>query len=181
MIVEALAGEGIREKTILDIGCGVGGLHLTLLQRGARYSQGVEMAEGMLEVARGLADRMNLADRVVYHHGDFVTMNGGITAADIVILDKVVCCYPEFEDLITKSTAKTTSLYAVSYPRDALIPRMSFGGMAWLGRRLKWSFHPYYHTPAAIEASITSKGFREVFAGTTIQWSIKVFRRETAT
>lgn len=179
LISDALTREGIQEKTLLDIGCGAGGLHLTLLQRGARSAQGVEIAEGMLEAARSLATQLGLADKVMYIQGDFVRMNGGISQADVVILDKVVCCYPEYEELIAKSADKAADLYAVSFPRDAVIPKLGFGGIAWLGDLLKWSFHPYYHSPAAIGAAIQKRGFREVYSGWTALWSVKVFRRES--
>lgn len=179
LISDALTREGIQEKTLLDIGCGAGGLHLTLLQRGARSAQGVEIAEGMLEAARSLATQLGLADKVMYIQGDFVRMNGGISQADVVILDKVVCCYPEYEELIAKSADKAADLYAVSFPRDAVIPKLGFRGIAWLGDMLKWSFHPYYHNPAAIGAAIQKRGFREVYSGWTALWSVKVFRRES--
>ena len=177
MIADALTAEGIKEKTILDIGCGMGGLHLTLLQRGARSCQGIEIAEGMLNAARNLAGHLGFADRVTYGQGDFVEVNGTVNPADVVILDKVVCCYPEFQVLITTSTNKAKTYYAVSYPRNALIPRISFTCMAWMGQRLNWSFHPYYHNPDAVAAAIMQEGFRVVFAGATILWSVMVFQR----
>jgi len=178
LIADALTREGIREKTLLDIGCGAGGLHLTLLQRGARSSQGVEIAEGMLGAARSLAAQLGLADKVTYRQGDFVLMNWGISSADVVILDKVVCCYPEYEELIAKSADKAVDFYAVSFPRDAVVPRLGFRCIAWLGTLLKWSFHPYYHNPLAIVAAIRKRGFREVYSGRTPLWSVNVFRRE---
>ena len=178
LIVKGLLSRGIAGKSLLDIGCGVGGLHLTLLQKGASYAQGVELAEGMLNAARLLAEELGFKERVRYQKGDFVSMDGDVAPADVVVLDKVICCYPDFEDLIVKSTGKARSLYAVSYPRDAFFPRLGFRSGALLGKILKWSFSPYYHDPVLIDGAIRGCGLKEVFSEKTFVWKVKVFTRE---
>ncbi len=177
LIAKALSDAGVQTKSILEIGCGVGGLHLTLLKRGASAAQGVDISEGMLTKAREIASEMGLSDRVRYRTGDFIATNGEIQKANIVILDKVVCCYENPEALIKKSIDKCSDLYVVSYPRNATIARFFFRSSAWIGTMLKWSFHPFYHETEMLDDLVLKGGFKEVFSANTVIWQIKMFER----
>jgi len=178
MLIEALCRIGIESKSLLDVGCGIGSVHLTLLNRGASSAQGVEISEAMLEESRKLAGEMGLETRVRYHRGDIVYSNGSLELSDVSIVDKVVCCYPDFELLLGKLVSKTRTCVAISYPRDSWLSRLVFKGMQRLGTFLRWSFHPYYHEPIAIDGVLAAKGFEERFNGVTIIWQAKVFLRE---
>jgi 2-polyprenyl-3-methyl-5-hydroxy-6-metoxy-1,4-benzoquinol methylase len=178
-IVRGIETSGLTSKSVLEIGCGVGGLLLSLLKHGDASAIGVDVSEGMLEMAKKLAVESALDDRVKYLQGDYATMNGEASSADIVILDKVICCYADPETLIKKSAQKSELLYAVSYPRNSLLGRLSFEILTRMGQVLRWSFYPYYHDTAFIEKTITSCGFREVFSQTTTVWQIKIFRRRS--
>ena len=178
IIAQRLSDLGIHGASILEIGYGIGGLHLTLLRRGAGTAVGVEVSEGMLEQARLFANSFGLGDRVHYHTGDFITMDGKISSADIVILDKVLCCYENPELLIAKSAERSSRLYAVSYPRDAVIPKTWFTFVHWLGKLLRWSFYPCYHDTGFLEETIAECGFGEVVSETTPIWQVKIFRRK---
>ena len=177
LLASGLRSLGIRSKSLLEIGCGVGGLHLTLLKEGASSSVGVEISEGMLAKAKEIAGEMGLAERARYHVGDFMSTNGSIPPAHIVILDKVVCCYAEPGELMQKSSGKAMELYAVSYPRDSFLAKFLFTSSAFIGTVLRWSFHPYYHQTSFLENTITGCGFEEVFSDTTVIWQVKIFKR----
>src|SRR5450759_771323 len=92
-ILEGIRKEPVAAKRILDIGCGVGSLHLTLLKEGAAVATGVEISEGMISQARKLAEDFQLQDRTNYVLGDFVREAPSIREADVTMLDKVLCCY----------------------------------------------------------------------------------------
>lgn len=108
----------IEGQEILDIGCGVGALHLTLLKQGAVRSIGVEVSEGMIQEAQQLASELGLRDKTSYILGDFVDLAHLLPESDITLLDKVVCCYEHLDLLIEKSAAKTKRIYALSHPKD---------------------------------------------------------------
>lgn len=176
-IVEELERAGLKGKTILEVGCGVGGLHLTLLTKGADSALGVDLSEGMIEEARKLAREFGVDERTSYMQGDPVTGNGSIPERDIVILDKVLCCYAEPAKLIERSAAKAGELYAVSYPRESWLAVVGFGFIQWVGTLFRWSFHPYYHKPDWLKRLITDQGLTETGSATTPVWQIKLFRR----
>lgn len=176
-LVEGILQFPIERKTILEIGCGVGGLHLTLLQKGAESATGIDISEGMLEGAKKLSNEFRLDSKTHYILGDYVQTNGSIQPADIIVLDKVVCCYENLSALLTKSLSQTKHVYALSYPRPRFIVKLSFQILILLGTALKWSFRPYWHDWNEMLATIVKNGFIERYHRTTFLWSVHVFER----
>ncbi|MDH3252633.1 MAG: class I SAM-dependent methyltransferase [Ignavibacteria bacterium] len=176
-LADGLAGLGIQGASLIEIGCGVGGLHLSLLKRGASTTQGVELSEGMLMQAKALAEELGVRERVTYLEGDFAEMCEDMALADAVIMDKVLCCYADPVQLIQRSAAKSRKFLAVSYPRKGILARTSFSMAQAVGKILRWSFHPFYHATDLLESSIGKEGFAEVHSSTTPIWQVKIYRR----
>ena len=104
---------------VLEIGSGAGGVHYELLRRGlAASAVGVEASAAYLDAARSVGERLNLSSRVQYVHGDFTVAADDIGAADAVILDRVICCYPHLNELLGASASKAERYLALSYPRE---------------------------------------------------------------
>lgn len=179
-LMEGIRQAGFQDASILEIGSGVGHLHQTLLEQGARKATGVDLAPNMIKEARQWAADRNLADRVSYIIDDFVTMDENLTqVADITVLDKVICCYPDANALVHKSLAKTRRVYAVTYPRKRLITRigekLAFAVM-WL---IRSSFRSYVHDPDMIEAWITEQGYNKLYENKTVIWLTQVYVKNT--
>ena len=81
--------DSIQGREVLDIGCGIGALHLTLLRDGAGHSIGVDMSEGMVRQAQQLASELGLQEKASYLVGDFVALADLLPESDITLLDKV--------------------------------------------------------------------------------------------
>lgn len=177
LIAQGLRSLGIVSRSILEVGCGVGALHLTLLRDGAASATGIELSEGMLKQARHNAEAMGVASKTRYLQGDLVTQPVASGRAEIVILDKVLCCYAEPAALIRESCAVCDGLYAVSYPGRSIVGQCAFRPMEWFGRTFGMKFHPYYHDPDRLDNLIGSADFGEIFSGTTPVWQVKIFRR----
>ncbi len=176
-LVEGIRRSGMKDAEILEIGCGVGGLHLSLLKDGATKATGFDISEEMIAAARKLSAEMGLQERAQYRHGDFVAMHDEAPTADVTILDKVICCYEEVSELIARSTAKTRRIYAVSYPRPNKLVRLVFRSMKFFLKLFRESFHPYYHEPKQIQNWIAETGFEKVYEKETMIWLIQVFQR----
>ncbi len=158
-LIAGIRAAGIDNASLLEIGCGVGQLHQHLLQQGASTAVGVEISPRMLEEARRQATQSGLNDRTRYLPGDFVELADTLEDADVAILDKVVCCYPEPERLLEATLSRTRRVIALTYPRDR---RLTRAGVAVLARIMKWlgsDFRPYVHDPDDIRRWITRRGF----------------------
>jgi len=180
-MLEAVNRELVRGREVLDIGCGIGALHLTLLKEGAGHAVGVDMSEGMIREAQQLASELGVRGKSSYLLGDFVTLADLLPEADITLLDKVVCCYEQLDPLIEKSTARAKQIYAVTHPRNSLPVKLAFKTQISLAKIFHWSFHPFWHDWEQMKSHIRSKGFQLIYENSTLVWNILVFQRTEET
>ena len=177
LLLQGVRCEQVREKEILDIGCGVGALHLTLLKEGAARATGVDISEGMIERARKFSIDLGIADRAAYVVGDFVEVAEAIRDSDVTLLDKSVCCYEDIDALVRTSTAKTKKLYALSHPRQNFFMKFAFKSHIALARLFRWKFHPFWHDWKKLRENIQNLGFVLIYSNATPMWQVLVFRR----
>src|SRR5512143_605941 len=104
-LIEALVAEGVDGATLLDVGGGIGAIQLELLPAGAASAEIVDATEAYVAVARAEAERRGYGDRTRGRVGDFVSLAPEVDAADIVTLDKVVCCYSDMPALLGRAAA----------------------------------------------------------------------------
>jgi len=176
-LLHGISRHSVEHASILDIGCGAGQIHLTLLKQGAARSLGVDLSNAMLDQARGFAARDGLLDRARYVKGDFTQLADSIEDTDITVLDKVVCCYENLDDLVLKSIGKTTGLLALTHPQENLLNETLFKGHKALARLLKWDFHPFWHDWSAMKEMVCRQGFALRYERSTILWHALVFER----
>jgi magnesium-protoporphyrin O-methyltransferase len=162
-LVDFLTAGGLGEATVLEVGGGVGAIEIELLQAGAARVVNVEMSPAYEQFARELLEERGLEDRVERRVLDFAREAEQLNAADIVVLHKVVCCYPDMEGLVRPAADRTRRYLALTYPQDRWYMRAGVRVvnlvMALLGRR----FRSFIHPPAAIVAAAAEQGLRPVF------------------
>ncbi len=176
-LVEALAGDGIRGQTVLEIGGGVGAVHHDLLRAGAATAVDVDASRAYVAVAREEAVRQGHADRVRYVIGDLVAVADDLEPADVVALDRVVCCYWDMAALVSRSASLARHRYGLVYPRDTWLGRV---GVALLNAQLRLSrspFRVYAHRTAEVEAILAANGLVERLHRTTRVWQLAVYER----
>lgn len=179
-LVAGVERAGVTGASILEIGSGVGFLHQHLLRQGAGSAIGIDMAARMLEEARVLAAEQGLADRVRYHEGDFVALAPHIEPADVVLLDKVICCYPDVRQLVPLSFARARRVYAFTLPRDRLLNRMGVRVMGFFFWLVRSPFRNYVHDPELIDAWLVQAGFRKTHEAQTLLWLTRAYVRTSA-
>jgi 2-polyprenyl-3-methyl-5-hydroxy-6-metoxy-1,4-benzoquinol methylase len=169
MLLAALRAEGIERASVLDIGGGIGAIQQELLHAGADRATCVEASAAYLRAARAEAARQ----------GDFVALAEQIEPADVVTLDRVICCYPDMEALVGASADRSRRLYGLVYPRDAWWVRLAvraFNLGLRVGRRV---FRVHVHRTAAVDAVARRQGLTPSFhrhAGPI--WQVAVYVRE---
>lgn len=176
-LIESIQSAGIKESTLLDIGGGVGAIQHQLLRDSVQSASAVEISPAYLAAAKEEAARLGLTDRIRFYQGDFIELAPDIPAADIVTLNRVLCCYPDMPKLVNTSMEKTGKLLALVYPRDTLLIRMvSIIGIIflWLKRS---AFRFYVHSSNAVHKKITDNNFKQIFYRKTLIWQIAVYLR----
>lgn len=177
LLVDALVAAGVEGRTLLDIGGGVGAIQHALLRAGAQHATSVEVAAAALDVARAEAQRQGHADRLSAQHGDFVALADAIPPADIVTLDRVICCYPAMEALVSQSAARARALYGLVYPRDTWWMKLGLAlinGLCWARRS---PFRVFAHPTATVDALVQRNGLTRRFYHATFVWQVVMYGR----
>ena len=152
----------IKGSTVLELGCGVGALAVELTRKGASTAIGMDLSPKMVELARTLAAEAGLSDSVTFQVGDGAV--AGLKKSDIVILDTVVCCYPDFATLVENSSSAASRYYAISVPDDSRLATKMLKLLLPLqniivGVAGRAGFRFYLHPTGRITKSLEEKGF----------------------
>ncbi len=177
MLIDALKEEGVQGLTLLDIGGGVGAIQHELLDAGVHNATNVEASTASIATARAEAQRRGHAGRVSYHQGNFVDLATHIPPADIVTLDRVICCYHDIEKLVGLSTARARKLYGLVYLRDAWWIKIGLAIENFFYRLRKSPFRVFFYPTEAVEAIVNSNGLRRRFYRRTLLWQVVVYTR----
>jgi SAM-dependent methyltransferase len=162
---------------LLDIGGGIGVIHHVLLNRGFAQATEVDASTASLEVAAEESRRRGHADRVMFRHGNFRGIESTIGMADVVTLDRVVCCDSDYAILLGAAAAHARWLVAFTYPRPRWFIKAFVAGMN-LWRHLRGqSFRAYVHSPNAMFAVLRRSGFRQRWTSRTWIWQADLFER----
>ncbi len=177
-IADALARGGAGGRSVLDIGGGVGAVHQQLLERGATAVTDVDASRPYLEAARSEAEQRGVADRVTFAHGDFVALAATIEPADLVALDRVVCCYGDVDALVRLAAERTRRRLAITLPPDALVVRSVIAvGNTWY-RLTRNAYRAYVHSHARVIEAARAAGLEPVGQAATVGWwRLLVFER----
>jgi len=176
-LLDGVRAQGIDGAHLLEVGCGPGYLHQGLLQAGAATAVAVDLSAGMLQIARSEAAKQGLADRCDYRQGDFVQLANELPDADVTILDKVVCCYPDWQDLLDAALGHTHKVLALTYPRNSTSTRLGVRLLGWMMGVLHCCYQPYLHDPALIRSHIQANGLRLAHEDHSGNWLTEVYVR----
>ena len=180
-LLAGLTAAGVTGASMLEIGCGTGELQRRVLAAGAVSAVGIDVAGGMIDQARAAAERAGMAAQATFLVGDAVERAAELPPAAVVLLDKVLCCYPEIDTLLAVSLERAQRLYAVVVPRPHWLVAVVWRLGIALFKLLRCSFHPYYHDWQRTAATIAAAGFQRIFAARTLAWEAWIFRRRAST
>ena len=179
MLLRALEREGVEHATVLDIGGGIGAIQQELLDRGAERATSVEASAAYLRAARDEAERRGHADRISYQAGDFVELADRVEPADVVTLDRVICCYPDMEALVGRSADRAQRLYGLVYPRDTWWVAVGFRSVNLFLRVARRTFRVHLHPTSAVDAVARRHGLTPKLATRAGPlWQVAVYRRQ---
>lgn len=177
LLLDALTSGGVGGQTLLDVGGGIGAIQHALLGAGLASATDVDASSAYLAAARDEAARQGHADRVAYQHGNFVELAGTLPDADIVTLDRVICCYHDMPALVGRAASKASRLLGLVYPRDTWWVRAGVhaeNALMWLERS---GFRIFAHPTAAVDTIVRSGGLQQRFTRNAGIWQVVVYER----
>lgn len=175
-MVDYLVSRGMEGRSVLEAGGGIGTIQIELLEAGAATAVNVELSEEYEGVATELLERANLSNRVRRLVGDFTDLASGLEADDVV-LNRVICCYPYPDRLMSAALASSRRFVAATFPRDRLLAKFAVGLANTYCKVRRIDFESFVHPTDRIEAAAASGGFEVAFRDRSLVWDAVVFER----
>jgi hypothetical protein len=178
-LVEALLESDLRGLTLLDIGGGVGAVQHELLRAGVRSAQEIEASGAYADACRSEAARQGHDDRIRHTVGDFASVADTVETADIVTLDRSICCWQDMPSLVDRAASKSRHLFGLVYPRDAWWVR--YGWRLYSNGRNALRRNPmrvFNHRTREVEAVLNAGGLTRRSRTTVGVWQIVVYERQ---
>jgi 2-polyprenyl-3-methyl-5-hydroxy-6-metoxy-1,4-benzoquinol methylase len=176
-LIDAIVADGVDGATLLDIGGGIGAIQLGLLAAGAAHAESVDATEAYVVAAREEAERRGFGEQVAGRVADFVAVADEFDAADVVTLDKVVCCYRDMPALLGRAAERARRIVGLVYPRQTWWNRLAARCLAawfWLTRDpIRWMIHE----PAEIDRVLHDAGFERDDVTRGLIWQVTLYRR----
>jgi hypothetical protein len=176
-IVAYLADRGVSGASVLEIGGGVGEIQLELLRRGASRTTNLELVDSYDVDAAELATEAGMLQRVTRLKVDLAVAPDAVAAHDVVILHRVVCCYPDYERLLTASADHASKYLIFSHPPGNWVARLLFRLQNAAFRLRGVPFRAYAHPPEAMEAVARRRGLHTTFRHHGPIWQIVALAR----
>ena len=177
LILEAVRSLGFKNAALLDIGGGIGTIHHELLEDVAEAATHVDASSAYLKEAKAEAARRGHGERVNFIHADFTNIAADLPKADIVTLDRVVCCYPDFRSLLEAAADHSRKALALTYPRETWYMRFGLRVINFFQRLRRDPFRVFLHPIADMDSLIKKDGFERVSVRRLLVWEMALYRR----
>jgi len=179
LILKAIRSLGMKNAKLLDIGGGIGVIHHELLEDVADQATHVDASSAYLKEAKEEAARRGHGERVRFIHADFTDVASDLPKADVVTLDRVVCCYPDFHKLLQAAAEHSRRALAFTYPRETWYLRFGFRILNFFQNLRRDPFRVFLHPVAEMDALLNQEGFEKVSFQRLFVWEMALYRRTT--
>ena len=176
-IADFVISRGVEGATVLEIGGGVGEIQVELLKAGAARTVNLELSPEYDGEARALAEEAGVAERMERRLHDIAADPDAVEPADVVILHRVVCCYPDYERLLGTAGDHARRLLVFSYPPRNALARAFMTVANLVQALLRRDFRSFTHPPGAMLAVLDRRGLRRTYEHHGLVWQIAGLER----
>lgn len=176
-IAAFLIQQGIADRTLLEVGGGIGAIQIELLKAGIKRAVNIELTPTYEKAAQALLREAGLLDRAERRVMDFADAGRDVEMADIVIMNRVICCYPDMPKLAGAAADHTREVLVVSFPKERWWTRLviSLGDLAL--RVARRQFQIFLHSPGEIIATAERRGLKTISNQPSFFWQVAGLRR----
>jgi SAM-dependent methyltransferase len=176
--LDVMRDASLVRPSVLELGCGTGGLTLALLEMGAQRAHGVDLSASSIEVARRRAARAGYGAQATFVVGN--AAEAPLEQHDWVVLDRVICCFGDADRLLGSAMRAARSRIAISLPESrgwrGLINRP-----LWMAENI-WDIvsggcRGYVHDVRRLERQLADEGFHPVRRRHSGLWALSVYER----
>jgi magnesium-protoporphyrin O-methyltransferase len=163
-IFDYLKQRGVEGRTVLEVGGGIGAIQIELTPT-------YEQAAGELLKEAGLADRVER--RVM----DFARSGDEVEPADIVIMNRVICCYPDMPLLAGSAADHSAEVLVMSFPKERWWTRLMLTLGNFVLRVMQRQFQVFVHPPEKILAEAERHGLHTALDAPGLFWEVAAAQR----
>jgi 2-polyprenyl-3-methyl-5-hydroxy-6-metoxy-1,4-benzoquinol methylase len=171
-MVEFLSAHGLEGASVLEIGGGVGEIQIELLRRGAARVTNLEISANYEAEAAQLLEHSGFSERVTRRRLDIAQSPASVEPADIVVLHRVVCCYADYQALLSAAGSHAQRLLVFSHPPRNVRSRMAIWAENFVRRLRGDSFRAFVHPPGAMVSVLNDAGLTTRFVHRGWSWHV---------
>jgi 16S rRNA G966 N2-methylase RsmD len=168
---------GIEGASVLEVGGGVGEIQIELLKAGAARAQNLELSPAYEQQAHTLAEQAGVQGRIDWRIHDLAKDPGAVAPADLVVLHRVVCCYPDYQRLLAAAADHARRALVFSYPPRNLLSRAFYQGFNLMMRLTRSSFRGFARPPGAMLGVLEDHGLRRSYERRSRIWQVAGLER----
>jgi 2-polyprenyl-3-methyl-5-hydroxy-6-metoxy-1,4-benzoquinol methylase len=176
-IFDFIKTQGVEGRTVLEVGGGIGAMQIELLKAGAASAVSVELTPTYEKDAAALLREAGLEERVERRIMDFAAAGTGVGGADIVIMNRVICCYQDMPRLAGAASDHARELLVMSFPNRTWWQQVGLGIANGVLSATRREFHIFLHSPKRILATSEQHGLRTVLDDAGAFWTVAALRR----
>ena len=177
MLLKAIHKTEVKGLDFLDIGGGIGAIQYDLIKAEASSGTSIEASPAYIDLVKEEIHKNNLAEIIDFKHGDFTAIVSDVDSADIVTLDKVICCYDNMSELVRLSSKLSRKIYAVIYPRDVWWTKLALPFINFYPIIKGSPFRVFIHPTKKVEEIIIRNGLKRDYYATTLFWQVATFTK----
>jgi 2-polyprenyl-3-methyl-5-hydroxy-6-metoxy-1,4-benzoquinol methylase len=176
-MVRLVEEHGVQGASVLEVGGGVGGIQIELLKRGAARAMNLELSSAYEPEAQRLLAEAGMTGRVDRRIIDIATAGQEVPPADVVVLNRVVCCYPDYAKLLGSVADHALRQVVFSHPPRNLASRALIGAQNLVFRMLGSDFRVFAHPPRAMLDVLSERGLRPIGTARALVWQVAAAQR----
>lgn len=177
LILEAIRSLGLRDASLLDVGGGIGAIYHELMKDTVTRATHVDASSAYLAAAKQETEQRGNAGKVEFIHADFTDVAETLPQADVVTLDRVVCCYPDYRSLLKAASRQSRRALVMAYPRENRLSRLVIAVMDWFLKISRNPFRVFVHPVARMDALLREQGMTRVSVNRLFVWEVALYTR----
>ena len=177
LILDAVRSLGLKDASLLDVGGGIGAIYHELMKDAVTRATHVDASSAYLAAAKQETEQRGNTGRVEFVHADFTDVASELAPADVVTLDRVVCCYPDYRSLLKAAAGRSQHALVMTYPRDNWLSRAVVRIGDWLLKLSRNPFRVFVHPVAQMDSLLNTQGLHKVSLRKLFIWEAALYQR----
>ena len=178
LILEAVRSLKLKNVSLLDVGGGIGTIYHELMQDVVDNVIHVDASSAYLKVAKDESAKRGYVENINFIHADFTDVEKEVEQTDVVTLDRVVCCYPDYRALLTAAAQHGKHAVVMTYPREVWYLRIGLGIINFFQKLRNDPFRVFIHPIQQMENLMKAHGFSRTRTHQLFVWEMSLYEKK---